>query len=393
MEPNYHKLLKNLPQDAPDAAVTTQFEKQLQQEARTLSQKRHLQFYRWITRGSSLAACFALVLFLFMSRGNDSFAAMQQLIRQTDYMRVTIDMDLYVPLFDQNMRLSTTRSWINRQSGLCSDIDIMGKPALRLWHPWDGDTILINHIHQVATPIRVPADIDPSELLQFNPAQFIQRISQITGKPQQIDSDDEQTLCYRVDGSQIRLPKKTIVLIRIDRNSKRPKSISCELPMQDGTRLTWAANDFTWQPDPATTPSNVIPKHYKIAKPVTIPTPSLDSVATSLAVCAQLFNGQFPNKQTLPWQTASTMVMQIIQQPDQLKKANLNRTEIKGLANAIAGSIYLMRAQQSGAHITYHGKRVQLSDDDILLQITYPNGRIETLNGKLQKQVSQHEVK
>ncbi len=390
MQPDLHQLLKNLPQDSPDERVALQFQTQLQIEAAKLQQQRRSPLARWGTRCATLAACIALTLLLLLPTNTDSFAAMQHVLRQSDYMSVKIDIALYVALVDQNLPLSTTHSWISRDHGLCSDIEILGKPAMRLWHPWDGDTLFINHIQQITTPIEVSPDIDPRELLQFNPAELIQRISQITGEPERIDSDGPNTLCYQLSSSQMHLPTHANVQVWVDRISNRPTQIVCDIPVNDGTKLRWRATDFAWEPDAKQmSQTTIAPPNYKLAKAVTIPTPSMDAVAESLRLFADRLHGQFPSKHTLPWQTVIASAMQLLQQPNALKNANLSRQEIDGLANTIAGSIYIMRAQQHGAKIIYHGNKVKLGDDATLLQIIEPNGKTQTLNGKLQRQADQ----
>lgn len=388
MQPSLPEILKNNPQPEPDAQFVNALEKRLRQEATSRQMVHRNKLYRWVTSCSTLAACVALLLFLLIPHNSDSFAAMQQVIRQSNHLSVQIQLQMLVPLSETPIMLSQTQSWVSRHEGIRSDISIFGRPALVLWHPWVGDTLCIDHIHKVTTPIRLPDTIDPRELLQFNPSNLIQQISRITGKPTRIESDDKTTVGFRVDSSVLKLPANANVEVWVDRASNRPVRIACNIPLPNSTRLLWTADHFAWDPEDIPEqlkPTN--PQSYKQLAPLPIPTPSLDTVAISLRHYAQHSHGSFPTSQTLPWQAVIQAIIQTMQQPQQLKSTKLSKKEMAGLADALAGGIYLLRAREQGAHIKYNGHQVQLGDDRELLRINHTNGKIQTIDGNLKIKV------
>ncbi len=383
MQLNLHKILKNNPQADPDARVVNQFEQRLLAEAVKQQQAHRSKLYRWITRGSSLAACVAVLLFVFIPHNSDSFAAMQETIRQSDYLAVQIRIELSVPMTNKTIPLSQTQSWISRTQGIRSDISIFGRPALQLWHPWVGDTLLINHIHQVTLPIRLPVTIDPRQLRRFNPANLIEQISRLSGKPQRIESENLDMVGYQINSQALQLPANARVEVWADRGSNRPRRIHCEIPLPNGSRMLWVVDHFAWGHDDVPAqfkPTN--PKSYKQAQPLQIPDPSLRAVAKSFRNFAKQTGGTFPSSQTLPWQGATAVIVQAMRQSD-LKDTQINKKSVAGLAQALAGGIYLLQAYEQGKQITYHGDVVRLGDSQELLRITSSDGSMKTIDGKL----------
>ena len=389
MQDNLNELLKHLPRDKPDAAFVDQFDQELQAQAASLKQKHCMQFKRWVTSCSTLAACLGLLLFLLIPHNNDSFAAMQNILRQSSYMGVKHRLELHVPLVDSTITLSETQSWASREQGIRSDISVFGNLAFVLWQPWEGQTVFINHIHKITTPIDLPDSIDPSELLRLTPANLVQQISHITGKPQRITSEDPSLIGYQIDSHVLQLPENTVVEVWLDQMSKRPTRINCDIPLPNGTHLVWTTDQFTW--DPTDAPSQlepISPIENKITKPLKIPTPSIHTVARSLRNYAALTNGNFPSSQTLPWQGITQIITQSIEHPNQMKAATIvSKKEAAELAQALAGGIYILRAREKGARINYRGEKIKFGDPTELLRIHHPDGRIESLDGNLQLKV------
>lgn len=370
------------------ATFTQQLEQRLVLEAMRSHPRRHGKLYHWITRGSTLAACVALLLFLLIPHNTDTFAAMQETVMRTDNMAAQIRMEMVMGEMNLSLPISMTQSWMSRRQGIRSDVSFMGQQMVQLWHPWDGDCLLIDHIHRMTIPIQLPKEVDTRELLQFDPSMLIYRITQWAGRPQEIQSDNSMLQGYRLDSAVLQLPRKANIEVWVNRKTLLPSRIVCQIPLDNGSRLDWIADHFTWTASavPAML-KPIIPNGYAQQQPLPIPTPSMDAVALTLKNYAWLTKGSFPGKHTLPWQGAIQIFTQSMQNPNVLKEHSFTKQQLTDLADALSGGIFILRAMERGANITYHGENMKLGDERNLLTIQYPDGQQQTINGKLETQV------
>lgn len=373
----------------PSAKFAQHLEQQLRHEAMRQQPYRHGKLYHWITRGSTLAACVALLLFLLIPHNTDTFAAMQETVMQSDNMAAQIRMEMVMGEMNLSLPISITQSWMSRRQGIRSDVSFMGQQMVQLWHPWEGDCLLIDHLHRMTIPIQMPKEIDARELLRFDPSMLIYRITQWAGKPQTIDSNNSLLQGYRLDCTVLQLPNNANVEVWVNRKTLLPSRIVCQIPLDNGSRLDWIADHFAWTA--SAVPARlkpIIPSSYAQKEPLQIPTPNLDAVARSLKNYAWLTKGSFPGKQTLPWQGAIHVFTQSVQDPNLLKERTFTKQQLVDLADALSGGIFILRALEQGADITYQGENMRLGDDRNLLTIQYPDGKRQTINGKLESQVN-----
>ncbi|MBL4701236.1 MAG: hypothetical protein JKX85_08250 [Phycisphaeraceae bacterium] len=126
-----------------------------------------------------------------------------------------------------------------------------------------------------------------------------------------------------------------------------------------------------------------VPESYQQNPPLKIPAPTIQAVARSLKCYAAHSEGRYPTRQTLPWQTTIQTFLKSIQNPEQLALTTPTKQQLVELADALAGGIYILRAREHGADIDYNGDKIQAGDNNELLSIRHLDGRIESLDGKL----------
>lgn len=381
--------IPNLPDAEPDDSFVRDTRRAVLAHVAQHRRQRHSVRAGWVAGGAVVAA--ALVMLLVLPTSNTSFAQVQRLIDSARTIQFTST--LVVTRDGQVMPLSSARSWADRERGARLDVDVLNVPLIQVRFPAGGDPFLLDHTHRAAIPLKLPEEIDPQELLRFDPATLVRRLGAAAGDITMLPTTDADRVGFGVPATAVGLSDDSTIELWADARTMRPVQITAVVPTGEHETVTWTLHDFRWdEPIDDAQLELAVPAGYEWIDALVVPTPGEDALLRTLERFAQLKNGRFPSSQMVAWESLVKIITVALQPTSSWtnlpEPLNTERGQRRALGDAIAGGLFYLQLADRGARPQYFGGRVRLGDDATLLSWKQSDGTTRRVTGKLESETT-----